>query len=151
MAGWFCWCDCGGTKIANEYLLTRNMQRDCGCISRTKHRTTVLNMLRGAMSRAAKNGVPFDINEGDIVLPKRCPLLDIPLKPNSGSFRANSPTLDRIIPRLGYVRGNIWVISHRANTIKNNATLEEFSTIQRNWTRTMQAKRRRALRKPETI
>jgi hypothetical protein len=45
----------------------------------------------------------------------------------------NSPTIDRIDPRLGYVPGNVHVVSHRANRIKNNATLEEFEKICLNW------------------
>ena len=41
----------------------------------------------------------------------------------------SSPSLDRIIPSLGYVKGNIRVISFRANTLKNNATLSELELI----------------------
>lgn len=43
-----------------------------------------------------------------------------------------SPTLDKIIPALGYVPGNVWVISHRANTIKSDASLEELKTLTAN-------------------
>jgi hypothetical protein len=43
----------------------------------------------------------------------------------AGIATAASPTLDKIIPELGYVRGNIAVISHRANRIKSDATLAE--------------------------
>lgn len=38
----------------------------------------------------------------------------------------DSPSIDKVIPELGYVRGNVWVISNKANRIKNNATLEEL-------------------------
>lgn len=37
-----------------------------------------------------------------------------------GSF--NLATIDRVIPKLGYVPGNIIVISHQANSIKSNET-----------------------------
>lgn len=40
-----------------------------------------------------------------------------------------SPSLDKIIPSLGYAKGNIWVISYRANTIKNNCTFEEIQKL----------------------
>ena len=41
----------------------------------------------------------------------------------------DSPSLDKIIPSLGYVKDNIWVISYRANTIKNNCTFEEIEKL----------------------
>lgn len=43
--------------------------------------------------------------------------------------RDGSPTLDRIVPDKGYVRENVWVISGRANRIKNDATIEELELI----------------------
>ena len=46
--------------------------------------------------------------------------------------KADSPSLDRINPNLGYIKGNVWVISYRANMIKNNATLEELELLTRN-------------------
>lgn len=41
----------------------------------------------------------------------------------------DSLSLDKIIPSLGYAKGNIWVISYRANTIKNNCTFEEIQKL----------------------
>jgi hypothetical protein len=43
-----------------------------------------------------------------------------------------SPSLDRIKPELGYVPGNIQVISARANVMKNDATPEELLAFA-NW------------------
>lgn len=40
-----------------------------------------------------------------------------------------SPTIDRIINDLGYVKGNVIVISWRANRIKSDATLAELKAI----------------------
>jgi hypothetical protein len=37
--------------------------------------------------------------------------------------------LDRIDNNEGYVKGNVAVISFRANTLKNNATAEELRAI----------------------
>lgn len=73
---------------------------------------------RGAKSRAAAKGIPFSIAVNDIVIPKECPLLEIPLRVGIGKMSANSPTLDRISNDLGYVPGNVWVISGAANTCK---------------------------------
>lgn len=51
------------------------------------------------------------------------------MKRNVGKPEDNSPTLDRIIPELGYVKNNIIVISFRANRIKCNATIDELKKI----------------------
>jgi hypothetical protein len=40
-----------------------------------------------------------------------------------------SPSLDKINPELGYVPGNVAIISYRANRIKNNGTAEEHRLI----------------------
>ena len=37
-----------------------------------------------------------------------------------------------MIPELGYIKGNVWVISNKANRIKNNATLEELRLLVKN-------------------
>jgi len=41
----------------------------------------------------------------------------------------NSPSLDKLIPELGYVKGNITVMSVRANRIKNDATRQEIELL----------------------
>jgi hypothetical protein len=83
----------------------------------------------GARIRAKSKGIPFTITIDDIVIPEVCPVLGIKLEHGVGYVCDNSPTLDRIIPELGYVVGNIQVISHRANTIKNNASLEDMIKV----------------------
>lgn len=86
-------------------------------------------MLNSARERAKKSGVPFDITVDDIFIPDICPVLGIPLRVASGKAAAYSPSLDKIIPALGYVRGNICVISHRANKLKRDGTLAEIEAI----------------------
>jgi repressor of nif and glnA expression len=41
----------------------------------------------------------------------------------------NSPTLDRICNGRGYVKGNVRVISWRANSLKRDANIEEIRSI----------------------
>jgi hypothetical protein len=86
-------------------------------------------MYKGAKRRAKEQGLPFDLKIEDIVIPERCPVFGTPLFRNTGSCTGsagpNSPSLDKIIPALGYVKGNITVISYKANIMKNNATLEQ--------------------------
>lgn len=86
-------------------------------------------LYNNAKMRAKARGVPFDISVCDIVVPKFCPCLGIELVVATGHAKRNSPSLDRKIPHLGYVRGNIFVVSNKANTIKNDATLEEIKGV----------------------
>ena len=92
------------------------------------YRALGLNNLR---HRAVQKGVPFDLLLEDLVFPAVCPVLGIPMVARSGSFSDNSPSLDRTIPALGYVRGNVTVMSYRANRIKCHASLGELRAIVR--------------------
>lgn len=73
-----------------------------------------------AKQRASKSGIEFSIEVSDIVIPERCSYLDVPI-----SYR-NGASLDRIDNSKGYVKGNIEVISLKANRMKSNATKEEL-------------------------
>lgn len=83
-------------------------------------------MVRAARHRAKIGGYPCTIGVNDIDIPTHCPILHIELVMASGRRADNSPSLDKIDPRLGYVPGNVRVISSRANTAKNNLTPEEM-------------------------
>lgn len=82
-----------------------------------------------AKRRAKERGTPFEIIRNDVVIPALCPALGIPLARNAGKCGVGSPSLDAIIPELGYVRGNVAVISHKANTMKSNATIAELKSL----------------------
>lgn len=86
-------------------------------------------MLSDARVRASKRGIKFNIDLEDIIVPDVCPYLGISLVTDNGCKRDNSPTLDRIVPELGYVKGNVEVISERANRIKNDANSSELLEI----------------------
>jgi hypothetical protein len=87
-------------------------------------------MWEAAKARAKKSGVPFDIDIADIAIPERCPILGVPLKNYIGSGkqggRCDSASLDRKVPELGYVRGNVWVVSRLGNLMKQDATPEQL-------------------------
>ena len=89
-----------------------------------------LLMWHRAKASAKRKGIPFTIEVGDIIIPKKCPVLGIPLKfrPENRDF---SPSLDRRDSLLGYVPGNIFVISNRANRIKSDATVVELTRLLR--------------------
>lgn len=86
-------------------------------------------MLAAAKRAARVKSVPFNITVEDIAIPELCPVLGVRLEKNNIERDSNSPSLDRIIPALGYTKGNVMVISWRANRIKADATVDELRTI----------------------
>lgn len=88
-------------------------------------------LLSACKTRAKKRGLPFNLEVKDIIIPEKCPMLGIKLESGRGrrGLFDSSPTVDRIIPEKGYVKGNIQVVSGRANTIKNNATADELMAV----------------------
>lgn len=86
-------------------------------------------LLSAAKKRAAIQECEFNIDLDDIKIPKFCPLLGIEIIRSDIKVSPNSPSLDKINPDLGYIKNNIHIISRRANTIKNNATINEIEQI----------------------
>lgn len=93
-------------------------------------------------NRCRRANIPFSMSVDDLELPAKCPVLGITLvydKPSHYRKYGGSPmvamesfpSIDRVIPELGYVSGNVRVISMRANRIKNDGTLEEHKKIVR--------------------
>lgn len=77
-----------------------------------------------------EEGFRFNITVDDIVIPERCPLLDIPLSTDpKDKDEPNYYTGDRIDSSKGVVKGNIQVISLRANKMKNKATELQLLTF----------------------
>ncbi len=122
-------------KLAsNRKYLANNLQ--AVTVQRHEHKTNVrisdpaARMYKDAKARARKRGLPFNIEVSDIRVPLCCPLLGVWLiaerTDKKSTPRPCTPSLDRIRPELGYVRGNVRVISHLANTMKNAATPEQL-------------------------
>lgn len=81
---------------------------------------------------AANKGLPYEITLDDLLpLPEHCPALGLPLDYSGSRLGGadNSPSIDRLNPELGYVKGNVVVLSMKANRIKNNATSEELFKV----------------------
>ena len=93
-------------------------------------------MCSHARDRARKNNLPFNITTKYLrtIAGDECPIFRTPFEwgPSGlgyGRFLPNGPQLDRIIPELGYVEGNVAFISHRANRIKGDGTMVEHYAI----------------------
>ena len=148
---WLCRCDCGKEILIQSSNLTRKKYtRSCGCyrvgttsLNGRKHGltgTAEYTMLGRVKHRAKKRGLAFNLDVEDIKIPAHCPVLGIPLRASDLISSDNSPSLDRFDSSLGYVKGNVLVISKRANAIKSNATADELEIIAK-WMRS-EAKRK---------
>lgn len=81
--------------------------------------------------KKSNSKVPFNLTWADLEWPIVCPVLGIPIDYFSEAGRRDeaSCSFDRIDNTLGYVKGNVRVISWRANRIKNDGTAEEHRKI----------------------
>ena len=139
-----CKCECGNIKdkVRKDYIIGPKAEvTSCGCRLKELHQerrekgiNEISAMWSRAKYRAKQKGLEFTIEQDDITIPETCPLLGIPLicHRGKGSQQGNSPSLDRIDPTKGYIKGNVWVISNRANTLKNDASLQELELLVEN-------------------
>ena len=128
---------CGIEKSLSEfYVRTKNSDKHmaackpcCNARTRTNYteeRSTKKGHAYQIFSRrkrqAKYKNVPFTIDFESIfeLAPDVCPILGTQLNWGEKLSRPqpNSPSLDKIIPELGYIEGNVRWISYRANIIK---------------------------------
>lgn len=87
-------------------------------------------LLKNVRWRAKAKGLEFNLTEEDVVIPDVCPVLGTPLVHNRVKGHcSNSPSIDRVDNDRGYVKGNVRVISWRANSIKRDATMKELEQV----------------------
>ena len=138
-AYWNCICDCGNVTVTMGRYMRSGLSKSCGCFrsEATRERKTThgktstpeYKMLSGAKLRAKLQNIPFDLVLSDIVIPELCPILGTHLIVGVGSMGNDSPTLDKVIPEKGYVRGNVCVISLRANRMKSESSVDDIRKI----------------------
>lgn len=134
---WVCLCECGNVTTLPAARLKSGSNKSCGCFRRDragglyrthgKSKTLQYTMFYDARKRSAALSLPFDIEPDDIFIPETCPVLGVLLM--KGGDRDRTPSLDRFVPNLGYVKGNIRVISFRANRLKSDATIDEMRQV----------------------
>ena len=91
-----------------------------------EHSNPAWIMYHNAKRRAKDLNIPFDISFKDIYIPDYCPVFGFKL---SQETRETAPSLDRIVPALGYTKENICVISMRANRLKGDASIDELKKL----------------------
>ena len=103
--------------------------------SKTKEDAHIEIMYKAALQRAKKDGIPFDIDIEYLksIKTDKCPIFDIQLtwgKIGEGNINtSNAPSLDKIKPEYGYIKGNVCIISNIANKIKQNVGYEELYKV----------------------
>ena len=98
-------------------------------ITREYQHLRLLNKKRNSKSKCTN--LPFDLTWADLEWPTLCPVLGMPIDYllDGGGRNEMSCSFDRLDSTLGYVKGNVRVISWRANRIKNDGTAEEHRRI----------------------
>lgn len=132
---------CGLSKEEKEFYKNRS-QRDqltswCKTCTISYRRLVKLNyperiLLYDAKCRAKRKALEFNITIEDIVIPSVCPIMNIPLYSRTGLYNNgidNSPSLDRIDNTKGYIKGNVAVVSARANKLKRDITVEQAERL----------------------
>jgi hypothetical protein len=134
---------CNVSKSVDQYYKNSNTKsgydgRCKGCESERRKRSYHENFERETYNRlknrSRQRGITFDLELEDIPkLPKYCPILGVELVINWGGKAQsdNSPTLDKIIPEKGYVKGNIDWLSSKANNLKADNTIETLEKVLR--------------------
>jgi hypothetical protein len=86
-------------------------------------------LLDSSRKRAKNYNMEHNLNIRDIPLVSHCPIFGMKLGYSNKSAQDNSPSIDRIDNTKGYVKGNVHIISWKANTFKSFATMNELQQI----------------------
>jgi len=78
--------------------------------------------------RAKEAGIPFTLEPRHVVIPEVCPIMGVPFSYAKG-ISDGLPSLDRVNNALGYVPGNVRVISWKANKLKNDLSLVQIEYL----------------------
>lgn len=79
-----------------------------------------------------KYNLEFNIDKSDIIVPEFCPLLEVKLIRGDKNNYKHTHSIDRIDSSKGYIKGNIQIMSMKANTMKNSSSLEELIIFAKN-------------------
>lgn len=117
------------TYSANQ--LTKGQQSGVWLRPDAWHKRNVRSTSQRTKDRAKKQNINWKLSTEYLlsIFPadNKCPVLGIELV--WAGERENSPSLDRLIPERGYIEGNVYWISWRANLIKSVGTAEEHRLI----------------------
>lgn len=96
---------------------------------KSRHEYRLKRLVASARDRARKYGLEFDLKHYYLTIPDVCPVLGIPIILDGDGRSDNSPSIDRIRNDVGYIDGNVVVVSSRANRLKSDATVSEMLAL----------------------
>tara|TARA_R100000093_G_scaffold58850_1_gene30769 strand:+ start:487 stop:1086 length:600 start_codon:yes stop_codon:yes gene_type:complete len=83
--------------------------------------------------RANEKNLPYDLDADYLksIWPEdnKCPALGLEFSKPGEGLKENSSSLDRLVPELGYVKGNVAIVSMLANQIMSNATPDQVIAV----------------------
>lgn len=84
-----------------------------------------------ARSRSSSLGIPFNLTPEylESIWTGVCPVFKHPISLTGDRKNEFTAELDRFIPELGYVKGNVHFLSRRANRLKNNVSSKELQQL----------------------
>jgi len=152
---WNCLCDCGRKHKVNTKSIKSGNTRSCGCLRAELRSGANNHQARKNIERCGGifissddpwyqcaeriktsskgRGIRFGFgSSAEFALylknmaPDRCPVFGTKFERGSGKPQKTSPSVDKIIPSKGYVKGNIQIISYLANRMKNDATPKQL-------------------------
>lgn len=150
---WLCLCSCGEKKVILTSSLTQGKTKSCGCLlTETTQAKGLANKKHGGYSvhsspndriryqalvnikeRSRRHGYESDLLVEDLPeLTDVCPVLGIRYQKGTLKNKDASPSVDRKNPNLPYLKkyaNNLVFISHKANRLKSNATVEDLEKI----------------------
>lgn len=157
---WNCVCECGTKRRVRTNSLRTGNTKSCGCLMREAVSGKNGWMARRSMATADGTWIPstdewyqrtarlmFFAKQTGVkvefksvaefvlhireIMPKKCPVFNVPLVKGKGKPHDWSPSIDKIDPKKGYIKGNIQVISMLANAMKNHANKKQLRQFAR--------------------
>lgn len=119
-------------NLCRQTLSSRFKSLDADYLKRFEKKNRKISALLANCKKRARNlNLEFDLTYEFLceIIPKKCPCFGIDLEFGKASGMDNSPSVDRIDPKKGYTKENVWIISYRANRIKSDASLCELEQI----------------------
>jgi hypothetical protein len=130
---------CKAEKALTDFyvnrLMTSGRQARCKKCERESVRALAFAspaeaMIKRARKRARKKNFECTVQLSDLEpLPTHCPVFGLELSRGNGHQDPSAYSLDRIDNRLGYIPGNVVVISYLANRLKNDGTAAQHARI----------------------
>ena len=125
-------CYCKEEKLLCEFAKKNPMTNQFSSRCKKCRKIGFLLNLENYIYRQIKNNAKkrnheFNLTIDDIIIPEYCPILNVKLnRTHMSNKNRYCPSIDRIDSSKGYIKGNIMIISMKANMMKNDATFDEL-------------------------